>query len=335
MRWQDLNKEWLREEYVSKHRSLSEMAREAGCNRHTIKKALKHLGVPIRPKEKNVDPEYARKLYQQGVPVTEIAKMFGCGRETVYKKLRASGSTVVKRVNLNREKLKDMYLVQQLSTNEIAKRVGCDPSSVTYALHKYGIPSRTVTEGIRLRGAKIHPELYDEKWLRQKYIEEGLSMERIAQLIGTTSSVVHLALRRCGIPSHPVRFRSKGPRRTTLPTFPERVFITMCDKYNLPFKYVGNGAFWIGNETEHLNPDFIATNNTKVVIEIFGDFWDSPLFNRKIKRNHVLTYRKAFYKKWKWKCVFIWESDLLREDAEQFVLELLKRELGESFAPKK
>ncbi len=262
--------------------------------------------------------------------------MFGCGRETVYKELRASGSTAaVKRVNFNREKLEDMYLVQQLSTNKIANRVGCDPSSVVYALHKYRIPSRTVTEGIRLRGAKIHPELYDEKWLRQKYIEEGLSVGRIAQLIGASSSGVHLALRRCGIPSHPVRFRSKASRRTTLPTFPERVFITMCDKYNLPFEYVGNGAFWIGNETEHLNPDFIATNNTKVVIEIFGDFWHSPLFNRKIKKNHILTYRKAFYKKWKWKCVFIWESDLLREDAEQFVLELLKRELGESFVPKK
>lgn len=333
MQWQDLNEEWLREEYVCKQRSLSEMGMEVGCNRHTVKKALKHLSVSIRPNKKNVDAEYAKELYQQGVSVVEIAKIFGCVQETVYKKLRLLDITIGKGGTLDCETLKDMYLVQQLSTVEIAKRIGYDSSSIVYALHRHGIPSRTVEEGIQLRAARIHPELYDEKWLRQKYIDEKLSMERVGQLIGASVSIVHLALRRYDISSHPVAFRSEGSRCTNLPTFPERVFIMIRDKYSLDFKYVGNTAFWIGDETQHLNPDFIATNNTKVLVEIMGDYWHSPLLNKSLREKALLSYRRNFYKKHKWKCVFIWETDLRRDDAEQFVLGLLKRELGDKFCP--
>lgn len=326
MKWQDLNEEWLCEEYVSKQRSLSEIGMEVGCNRHTVKKALKHLGVSIRPNKKNVDAEYAKELYQQGVTPIEIANFFGCGKETVYKRLRLCG---IMRT-LDRDTLKDMYLTQQLSTCEIAKRVGYDSSSIVSALHRYGIPSRTVEEGLQLRAAKIHPELYDKEWLQQKYIEEELSMERVGQLIGASGSVVHSALRRYDIYSHSVAFRSEGSRCIALPTFPERVFIAIRDKYRLHFKYVGNRAFWIGNETQRLNPDFIATNNAKILIEIMGDYWHSPLLNKKISKTALLTYRRDFFRKHKWKCVFIWETDLMREDAEQFVLSLLKRELGDN-----
>ena len=333
MQWENLNEEWLREEYVSKQHSLSEMGMEIGCNRHTVKKALKHLGVPIRPNKKNVDAEYAKELYQQGVSVVEISRIFGCVKETVYKKLRLLDITIGKGGTLDSENLKDMYLIQQLSTVEIAKRIGYDSSSIVHALHRHGIPSRTIKEGQMLRANRLHPQLGDENWLQQKYIDEKLSMERVGQLIGASSSVVHSALRRYGILSHPVAFRSEGSRCTALPTFPEKVFIMIRDKYSLHFKYVGNRAFWIGDETQHLNPDFIATNGAKVLVEVMGDYWHSPLLNKSIRENSLLTYRRIFYKKHKWKCVFIWETDLLREDAEQFVLSLLKRELGDKFCP--
>ena len=44
---------------------------------------------------------------------------------------------------------------------------------------------------------------------------------------------------------------------------------------------------------------------------------------RTMRVQDTLKYRKNHYKKYKWQPIFIWESDLLRKDAEQFVLNTL------------
>ena len=99
-------------------------------------------------------------------------------------------------------------------------------------------------------------------------------------------------------------------------TKPKMIFEQICKNNNLPFKYTGNGSFWIGK----LNPDFIECNGKRIVVEIFGDYWHSPLLNQNMKECSALEYRKRYYKKYKWDSIFIWESDLKREDAEEFVL---------------
>lgn len=109
------------------------------------------------------------------------------------------------------------------------------------------------------------------------------------------------------------------------PTKPERIFEEICEKNDLPFRYVGDGQLWIG-KSKKLNPDFVECNGKKIVVEIFGDYWHSPLFNRNMKEQGTLAYRKRHYKKSKWISIFIWESDLLREDTEQFILKKLKME---------
>ena len=112
----------------------------------------------------------------------------------------------------------------------------------------------------------------------------------------------------------------KKQKRPTHHTKPERIFEQICKKNNLPFKYVGDGSFWI----ERINPDFIETNGKNTAVEIFGDYWHSPLLNRKLGEKSTLTYRKRALKKHGWKLVVFWESDLKRVDAEQFVLLTLK-----------
>ena len=106
-------------------------------------------------------------------------------------------------------------------------------------------------------------------------------------------------------------------------TKPELIFEEICKKNNLPFKYTGDGSFWIKN----INPDFIERNDKKIAIEIFGDYWHSPLLNRKLKERSTLAYRKKILKKYGWKLIVLWETDLLRKDAEQFVLSTLKKYL--------
>lgn len=106
-------------------------------------------------------------------------------------------------------------------------------------------------------------------------------------------------------------------------TKPELIFEDICQRNNLPFRYVGDGQLWIGKKSV-LNPDFIEANGKKIVVEIFGDYWHSPLFNRNIKKQGTLAYRKKHYKRFKWIPTFIWERDLIREDAEAFILNKLK-----------
>ena len=108
-------------------------------------------------------------------------------------------------------------------------------------------------------------------------------------------------------------------------TKPEKIFENICGRNNLNFHYVGDGELWIGKDKK-LNPDFIEANGKKICIEIFGDYWHSPLLNHKMREGGTLEYRKRHYKQFKWQPVFLWESDLKRKDAEQFVLNTLRKE---------
>ena len=106
-------------------------------------------------------------------------------------------------------------------------------------------------------------------------------------------------------------------------TEPEAIFANICKKHNLPFKYIGNER-----KKGELNPDFIHTSK-RMVVEIMGDYWHSPLLNFKLKlKEHTnLNYREGYYKNHKIAPIFIWEADLKRKDAEQFVLTLLEKKL--------
>lgn len=113
----------------------------------------------------------------------------------------------------------------------------------------------------------------------------------------------------------------------TKPTKPEKAFKEICKNNNLPFRYVGDGQFWIGRKKERqLNPDFIEVNGKKICVEVMGDYWHSPLLNRNMKEYGTRDYRKQHYKRFKWQPIFLWESDLKRKDAEAFVKSVMKRE---------
>lgn len=110
-------------------------------------------------------------------------------------------------------------------------------------------------------------------------------------------------------------------------TKPERTFENICERNNISFHFVGDGQLWIGKKgKKQLNPDFIEANGKKVCVEVMGDYWHSPLLNRKIKDHATLKFRRKHFKRYKWHPIFIWESDLKRRDAEAFVLNVLKNE---------
>jgi len=107
-------------------------------------------------------------------------------------------------------------------------------------------------------------------------------------------------------------------------TKPELIFEQICKKNNLPFKYTGDGSFWMGKNPA-VNPDFVNCNGKKMAVEIFS-YWHDPL-RRHCKVPYSQTYkgRKEILKKYGWKLVVFWQEDLECEDAEQFVLNSLKK----------
>lgn len=104
-------------------------------------------------------------------------------------------------------------------------------------------------------------------------------------------------------------------------TKPELIFEQICKNNNLPFKYTGDGNFWIHN----INPDFVNCNGKKIAIEIFGDYWHSPLLNYGLKEDRTLSYRKKILKQYGWKLVVFWQTDLMRKDAELYILNQLEK----------
>lgn len=64
------------------------------------------------------------------------------------------------------------------------------------------------------------------------------------------------------------------------------------------------------------------------MVEIFGDYWHSPLIRgQNIPFNQTYKGRKKTLKKYGWKLIVFWETDLLREDAESFILSQLNKVL--------
>lgn len=109
--------------------------------------------------------------------------------------------------------------------------------------------------------------------------------------------------------------------RENRPTSYEKRLIELIEKHHLPYKYVGDGSFWITSEGKHLNPDFVNINGRKVVVEvsakglkeIFCGGYD--LYKDK---------RRRLFGKFGYEVVFIDEDDLFCEDWEDRCLEKLK-----------
>jgi very-short-patch-repair endonuclease len=86
-------------------------------------------------------------------------------------------------------------------------------------------------------------------------------------------------------------------------------------KFNLPYKFVGNGEVIIG----HLNPDFIYTGEKKIVLEVYSQ---GHLGNLKPK-NYEETRRKIL-RGYGYEVIYLTESDLFCENWEEHCLSKIK-----------
>jgi len=90
------------------------------------------------------------------------------------------------------------------------------------------------------------------------------------------------------------------------PTKPERAMMQIIKDNNLPFNYVGNGNIWFKGHSKMFNPDFLS-KNPKHIIEVFGDYWHNIP-----KRKSLDVLRLSTYKRYGYKTLVIWESELIQ-----------------------
>ena len=291
------NRCWLYEKYWGEDLGSQRIAKIIGCSKPTVRASLKRLNIPTRKPNEQI------KQLQD--------------KEWLYKK----------------------YSIEELNCTEIGEIVGCYPSTVYRALRRHNLTTRDRSEA--QRGEK--------SWIYGKHLSKATKQKLSDANKGENNPMY--GKRFCGENNHfygkehtketkkvmrgkakkrceSEEERKKLRKRLTAnmrPTKPELIFEEICKKNNLPFRYVGDGQLWIG-KGKKLNPDFIEANGKKIVIEIFGSYWHSPLRNFGLKEEATLPFRKAHYKKYDWQSAFIWEEDLRRRDAEAFVLSALKKE---------
>ena len=220
---------------------------------------------------------------------------------------------------MDREALYQKYWVEGLTEDKIGEGIGCCGRHVGFWMQKFNIPHRDMSE--YFKGKTKYKKLEDEKWLYQKYIVEKQSSCKIADIVGCSPGTVFLALNRFGIKGRTLSETRNTVRFPTTYTTIECIYWNISKKNNIPSEYTGNGSFRVGR----VNPDFIIKDK-RVAIFINGDYWHSALLRPNLKYTNRPENQIAECKRHKWKAAIIWEADLRREDAEAFVLSVLKKE---------
>lgn len=296
------NKEWLYQQYCIKKLSTTKIAHIINCNDTTVWRALKELDISIRTRKEAL---------------------------TKYFELN------------NKEWLEEEYLVKKLSARQIAEIVGCASSTVREALKRVGIKSRTISESkkgemnprfgkhgymygkhhsketkAKLREANKNPSEETRQKLREvhkgKHHTEA-AKKNMREAKKNTSEETRAKLREA-------RKHRKFP---TIDTKPELIFINFYNKFGIAdrVKDTRDNSFHIGR----LNPDFVIPD-MKIAIFVNGDYWHSALLKPNLGYTQQPENQMKICKRHKWKAVIIWGTDLLREDAEQFVLSVLRKE---------
>ena len=306
------DKDWLIQKYIKEEKSQNEISKIINCGKGAIKTALNRHNVKIRSRK---DAQFTHFKREQP-KISELN---------------------------NKEWLQTKYIDEKLSISEIANLLGLNKGRVFNALKRYNIPRRNKTEAAKLWHPKhvIKPDtLGNKEWLYDKYVIQKMSLPQIGKLVNVATTTVYTYLKRFNIPirtikeSHNLKDENgnelyyseeaKIKRREGLnnpeiyksPTRPELIFDEICKKNNIPLMFCGDRRVWVG----HRNPDFISYNGKKLIVEIFGNYWHSPLQNRNMENRQSYQATIDYYKKYNYKCQIFWEKDLLRDDAEQFIL---------------
>lgn len=201
------DEEWLREHYVDKDLSTYEIAELAGVTRPTICNWLHRHDLDVAdPGPANAgdvdqlkDAEWLRDQYKhQEKSVLDIADDLDVDHKTVRTYLKKHEIEIdsisigqLRKSGANLELLRDpdwlseQYHQNELSINEIADMCRVDPATLSRWMDKHEI-EKADEGGSRGETDKLR----DEQWLRQKYVEDDLSIIDLCELLNLTEPTI-------------------------------------------------------------------------------------------------------------------------------------------------
>jgi 5-methylcytosine-specific restriction endonuclease McrA len=94
--------------------------------------------------------------------------------------------------------LKDQYIKNKKSAVQIAKELGVTSGAIYSAMSTRGIKRRSNSDSHRIESN--YPQLWDEEYLKRRYLGDGMTTGEIARELGCHDESVRKALIRLGIP---------------------------------------------------------------------------------------------------------------------------------------
>lgn len=314
----DISRESLCGLYVNKKLSSSEIGRMFNCDTTVILSRLRRFGIPVRNRgtvrKLNIKEKQLQVLYiNEKLSSSKIGKILGCNNITVIERLKEfripirSNSEAHKghpaynkKIEIKQAELFDLYVVKKLSSVEIGKVFKCHAATVLDRLREFGIPVRLGK--LKIKRAELH----------SLYTVKKLGLVAIGRILNCNIAVIWSRLREFGIPVRTLREAHKDTLtkeqirnilRRRIPSCLEKQFQNIINKHNLPYKYVGNGKFFV----ERFNPDFINTTSEKVAIEVYARYY-------KLKRPESIEEwkkkRAEVFKSYGWKLLFFDETEI-------------------------
>jgi len=161
----------------------------------------------------------------------------------------------------------------EMTGKEIAEALGRTDQSVWGKARDLGLKSDIVGHGRRWSDE-------EKSFLEENYT--AMTCQEIAEKLDRSLDAVFHQARKLGLAYDKNPFSGRKHDEETLkkiakksfpekPTEPERKLMGIIEREGLPFKYVGDGGVWING----LNPDFIDSDGSKRLIEVFGEYFHS------------------------------------------------------------
>lgn len=287
------------------------------------------------------------------MPANQIGAKFGVSESTILRRMRkyeiprrTQQQAKGKRPIPKRE-IESLYWGEELSIEKVAQKLGIATRTLVYWMNKYNIPTRSPSEaqmgktpwnkGIphsdevkkRLsefrRGKKIPPEtrkkialaLRGRKHSNETKIKISETRKSRA-IVPWNKGKLCPYIKEVFLKNREKRLRALCKKPTKL----EKLFANLAKRLGLSFRYTGNGTFWIGD----INPDFVECNGKKIAVEVFGDYWHSPLLNPNIRDSSTYEGRKKILSKYGWKLIVFWGGELKSPKAEEIVLKKLEKQ---------
>jgi len=190
--------DWVREQYLEKDRTTTEISDICDCHHGTVSDWLNKHGIEKERTDKPADQrltdkEWLRNQYSTlGRSATEIAEQLGCSRSAVSRWLNkknipirsGAGEKPADKRLTDPDWLRQEYLEKKQSSYEIAESNDFSPTTVRAWLSRHNIETRG--KNARLPDRRLK----NSDWVREQYLEQEKSTREISDLCGCSRKTV-------------------------------------------------------------------------------------------------------------------------------------------------